>query len=96
MRQSFLVLVLAPFSFQQLLAKEDFLSLLGSREGDPSSIVENVSTIHGDYSESEIDLIVFGPDSLILSRFYSSRDSLFTVSLGGWRFLTLPPSLNQC
>ncbi|MBX7067451.1 MAG: hypothetical protein K1X28_09485 [Parachlamydiales bacterium] len=60
---------------------------VGSREGDPASLVENVSTIHGDYSEYEIDLIVPGPDSLILSRSYNSRDSLLARStFGGWRF----------
>lgn len=30
---------------------------LGSRENDPESIVENVSVIHGDFSDYEIDLI---------------------------------------
>ncbi len=60
---------------------------LGSRENDPESIIENVSTIHGDYSDYEIDLIVPGPDSLVLSRYYSSRDPLLgSSSLGGWRF----------
>lgn len=29
---------------------------LGSREGDPGCLVENVSVIHGDYSEIEVDL----------------------------------------
>lgn len=59
---------------------------LGSRESDPASLVENVSTIHGDYTEIEIDLTVSSPDPLVLSRFYSSRDSLQTASFGGWRF----------
>lgn len=59
---------------------------LGSRENDPNSIVENVSTIHGDYTEVEVDLTVASPDSLVLSRFYSSRDTLSIASLGGWRF----------
>lgn len=59
---------------------------LGSREGDPDSLVENVSTIHGDYTEVEVDLMVSAPDSLILSRFYSSRDTLGTANFGGWRF----------
>ena len=36
---------------------------LGSREGDPSSLVHNVSTIHGDYSEVEVDLVVSAPDA---------------------------------
>ena len=59
---------------------------LGSRESDPASLVENVSTIHGDYTEVEVDLTVSSPDSLILSRFYSSRDTLQTANFGGWRF----------
>jgi hypothetical protein len=59
---------------------------LGSRESDPASLVENVSTIYGDYTEIEVDLTVPSPDSLILSRFYSSRDSIQTANFGGWRF----------
>lgn len=59
---------------------------LGSREGDPASLVENVSTINGDYTEIEVDVSVAAPDSLILSRFYSSRDTLAIASFGGWRF----------
>lgn len=60
---------------------------LGSRESDLDSIVENVSTIHGDYTEVEVDLTVASPDSLVLSRFYSSRDTSTTASFGGWRFI---------
>ncbi len=59
---------------------------LGSRESDPASLVENVSTIHGDYTEVEVDLTVSSPDSLVLSRFYTSRDTLQTANFGGWRF----------
>lgn len=59
---------------------------LGSREGDPASIVKNVSTIHGDYSELEVDLCISGPDPLILSRFYTSRDPLDIATFGAWRF----------
>ena len=73
---------------QSAIAKESPVSstYLGSREGDPGSLVENVSTIHGDYTEVEVDLTVSSPDSLILSRFYSSKDSLQTANFGGWRF----------
>lgn len=73
---------------QNATAKESSLSsvYLGSREGDPASLVENVSTIHGDYTEVEIDLVVPAPDSLILSRFYSSRDTIQTANFNGWRF----------
>lgn len=59
---------------------------LGSREGDPASIVENVSTIHGDYTEVEVDVTVSSPDTLVLSRFYSSKDTLSVATFGGWRF----------
>lgn len=43
---------------QSAIAKEDSLSstYLVPREGDPASLVENVSTIHGDYLEVEADL----------------------------------------
>lgn len=73
---------------QSAFAKESPISAayLGSREGDPASLVENVSTIHGDYTEVEVDLTVSSPDSLVLSRSYSSRDSVQTANFGGWRF----------
>lgn len=70
-----------------LHANETSLQLLGPREGDPASIIEGVSTIHGDYSELEVDLIVPGPDPLVLSRFYSSHDTPASAHFGGWRFL---------
>lgn len=57
-----------------------------SRELDPDSIIENVSTICGDYSEIAIDMVVSAPDSLVVSRFYSSCDIEETAKLGGWRF----------
>ncbi len=74
--------------FQNIQATQTSISeiYLGSREGDPASLVENVSTLHGDYTELEVDLSVASPDSLVLSRFYSSRDTLPIASLGGWRF----------
>lgn len=88
MGRCLLGLVLGFFCFQNAIAKEISLSsmYLGSREGDPASLIENVSTVHGDYSEIEVDLTVPAPDSLILSRFYSSRDSIQTANFGGWRF----------
>jgi hypothetical protein len=82
-----LSLILSFFSFLNVFTDEHLSKMyLGSREGDPASLVENVSTIHGDYSECEIDLIVPGSDSLTLSRYYSSKDDLSVVTLGGWRF----------
>lgn len=81
-------LVLSVCCFQYAIADDSTTSsvYLGSREGDPESLVENVSTIHGDYTEYDVDLTVSAPDPLILSRFYSSRDALQTTTLGGWRF----------
>jgi RHS repeat-associated protein len=82
-------LTLALFWFLEASATESSLNdtYLGSREGDPASLVENVSAIHGNYSDFEVDLIVPGPDSLVLSRYYGSRDNLLTnSSFGGWRF----------
>lgn len=69
------------FSYQSSCSR-----YLGSREADPASIIENVSAIHGDYTDVEVDLIVPSPDPLVLSRFYSSRDTIQTATLGGWRF----------
>lgn len=81
-------LILGFFCFQNAIAGEDSLNsiYLGSRESDPESLVQNVSTIYGDYTEVEIDLTVPSPDSLVLSRFYSSRDTIQTATFGGWRF----------
>ncbi|PIS02509.1 MAG: hypothetical protein COT85_04915 [Chlamydiae bacterium CG10_big_fil_rev_8_21_14_0_10_42_34] len=82
-------LTLALFFFLQAHAVESSVNIayLEARENDPESIIENVSTIHGNYTDYEIDLVVPGPDSLVLSRFYSSEDPLLGgASLGGWRF----------
>ena len=68
------------FSWMTLHADETSLQLLGPRESDPSSIVEGVSTLFGNYSEVEIDLVVPGPDTLTLSRFYSSGDHVASNS----------------
>lgn len=71
-----LSLILAFFCFLEANASEHSLYnvCLGSRESDPESLVENVSTIYGDYLDYEVDLVLPGPDSLILARYYSSRD----------------------
>ena len=52
-----------------------------SREYDPSTLIQNVSTINGNYSDHGIDLSVSGPDSLVLSRAYNSNAG------DSWRFL---------
>lgn len=61
MGRCLLGLILGFFCFQNAIAQESSLSsvYLGSREGDPASLVENVSTmilllvIHGDIKVSE-------------------------------------------
>jgi RHS repeat-associated protein len=81
-----LSLLLSIFFFVEAVAQSPNTIFVGSREGDPDSLVKNVSTIHGDYSELEVDLCVSGPDPLILSRFYTSKDRLDSATFGGWRF----------
>ncbi|MDJ0652183.1 MAG: hypothetical protein QNJ27_04190 [Simkaniaceae bacterium] len=82
-----LVQILSLFYCCASLASPSSIPFLGSLEGDPASLVKNVSVIHGDYSELEVDLCISGPDPLILSRFYTSQDSLDIASFGAWRFL---------
>jgi RHS repeat-associated protein len=88
MMRSLFGLLASVLFFQSTHAADTSVSeiYLGSREGDPASLVENVSTIHGDYIEVEVDLTVTSPDSLVVSRFYSSRDTLPIATFGGWRF----------
>jgi hypothetical protein len=55
------------------------------RENDPAGYVRGVSVIDGGFTATETDLVIIGPDPLILSRFYSSKDELKTTNFGGWR-----------
>jgi len=81
-------LILNIFCLQNLIANDvSWTDLIGSREGDPESLVQNVSTIFGDYSEVEVDLVVSGPDPIVLSRYYSSKDHPYLTNLGRWRFI---------
>ena len=81
-----LALILSLFCCHKAIATSSSTTFLGSREGDSASLVKNVSTVNGDYSEIEVDLIVPGPDALIFSRFYSSQDDRSIATFGGWRF----------
>lgn len=52
-----------------------------STESDPDAFVQNsVNVINGDYCESATDLVITGPDALVLQRFYSTY-------AGSWRIL---------
>ncbi len=77
---------------------------LVSTESDPDAFIHNcVNVITGDYCEAATDLLITGPDSLILQRFYSNRDSITGTQSGGWkifpeRFLVIgkDPSKKFC
>jgi len=84
---SLIYFLLPLFSWTSSFADETALQLLGPREGHPFCIVDGVSTITGDYSEAEVDLVVPGPDTLSLSRLYSSGDHSLNSNFGGWRLL---------
>jgi len=57
-----------------------------STESDPDAFIQNsVNVINGDYCEAATDLVITGPDALILQRFYSTKDSVNGTQKGGWR-----------
>jgi collagen type I/II/III/V/XI/XXIV/XXVII alpha len=59
-----------------------------STESDPDAFIQNsVNVINGDYCESARDLVITGPDALVLQRFYSTKDIIIGVQAGGWRML---------
>ena len=56
MMRCLLGVIVSFFCFQHAFSEQSFNTIfVGSREGDPESLVKNVSTIHGDYSELEND-----------------------------------------
>lgn len=65
----------------------DQLQLI-STESDPDAFIQNsVNVINGDYCESATDLVITGPDALVLQRFYSTKDTIEGVQGGGWKIL---------
>src|SRR5271157_5459993 len=61
-------------------------SLLCSTASDPDALVEKcVNVINGDYCEAVTDLIIAGPDPLILQRFHNSKNYVTGQGYGGWR-----------
>src|ERR1700722_10448180 len=59
-----------------------------STESDPDAFIQKcVNVINGDYCESATDLVIVGPDALVLQRFYSTKDAITGVQAGGWRML---------
>jgi RHS repeat-associated protein len=63
-------------------------SQLVSTESDPDAFIQNsVNVLNGDYCESATDLVIAGPDLLLLQRFYNSKDYSTGNQAGGWRML---------
>lgn len=57
-----------------------------STESDPEAFIqESVNVINGDYCEATTDLLITGPDALLLQRFYSTKDAITGIQAGGWR-----------
>lgn len=55
-------------------------------ESDPDAFIQNsVNVINGDYCESATDLVITGPDVLILQRFYSTKNTVTGLQAGEWR-----------
>lgn len=73
----YLLLFLA---FNRLIAESYTCSI----ESHPASVIHNVSTIFGDYTEVKEDLSVSGPDNLVLSRLYTSRKLPCPTNFGSW------------
>jgi YD repeat-containing protein len=79
-------------------------SLLPSTESDPDAFIHHCcNAINGDYCESIIDLMVTGPDALLLQRYYNNKNYLTGDGVGGWRifpqaFLVLgkDPQSKEC
>lgn len=82
------------FSSAACLYGEGFtpsLSALGEKyplsnlEGEPSSVVGGcVNVISGDFFEFQRDLVLEGPEPLVLERYYSSSDSSCGTLHNGW------------
>ncbi|MGA8164426.1 MAG: RHS repeat-associated core domain-containing protein, partial [Waddliaceae bacterium] len=60
--------------------------LLPSTESDPDSFIDHkVNVINGDYCEVATDLIIKGPDDLVMQRYYSNSNYITGNGKGGWR-----------
>ncbi len=60
--------------------------LLSSTESDPDCFIDHkVNVINGDYCEVVTDLIIKGPDNLIMQRFFSNSNYMTGEGKGGWR-----------
>ena len=89
LRSLFTIFALFAFHGEMLHAEDMSPALLSSTEGDPGIISNNaVNIVTGDYQEREIDLVIPGPDPLIVERNYNSSDYITGTSIGGWRMFS--------
>lgn len=96
---SFLLML---FSLQSLHGTPNHsAAMLPSTAGDPDSFIGHcVNAINGDYCEAVTDIIIKGPEPLLLQRFYNAKNYLTGEHCGGWRlfsqhFLVLGKDLNK-
>lgn len=83
----FLAFILLTLFWNFSCASASQLQLV-STESDPDAFILNsVNVINGDYCESSTDLVITGPDALLLQRFYSTKDIVNGTQAGGWRIL---------
>lgn len=63
-------------------------ALLCSTASDPDACVDQcVNVINGDFCETVTDLVIPGPDPLILQRFHNATNYVTGKEYGGWRLL---------
>jgi RHS repeat-associated protein len=81
-----LIFLIACLSYVPVNAESMSVALLCSTASDPDALVEKcVNTLNGDYCEVVLDLIIPGPDPLILQRFHNSKNYATGQGYGGWR-----------
>jgi len=81
------VILFLLITFQVYAAPPSFgAKLLPSTESDPDSFIDHkVNVINGDYCEVATDLIIKGPDDLVMQRYYSNSNYITGNGKGGWR-----------
>lgn len=85
--QIFLLLLFLAFS--PLYADQWTAALLPSTESDPDAFIGHYfNAITGDYCETVTDLVINGPDPLILQRHYNSKNYMTGEKGGGWRLFS--------
>jgi len=85
MRAFFIIFLAA----KSLLAHQPFDTPLSEDSDRQGWIEQCVNVIHGDYSESVIDLIVAGPEPLILQRHYHATRGVIGWSIFPQQFLVI-------